>query len=282
VTQFQSDGRNPVQELNSSNGVTANLLTRLNIDEYFTRTASGATSTLLTDALGSTVGLVGSGGTIGTSYTYQPFGATTVAGSNANPYQFTGRENDATGLYFYRARYYHPTFQRFVTQDPIGFGGGDPNLYSYTRANPISLIDPSGLDVITLTFGINARAGLSAVGGPSGGGSGSVGIAISFPTPWNPSTPFDIKAVASKTEVQDYTGLKCGVEGSLQWHPAMSSAQQLRGTERSFQADVGFGGFEASPSDISPSAGPSAEFVGLGEGDVTTETQVKSIPGLSR
>ena len=39
--------------------------------------------------------------------------------SNANPYQFTGRENDGTGLYFYRARYYSPTFQRFIAQDPL-------------------------------------------------------------------------------------------------------------------------------------------------------------------
>jgi len=37
--------------------------------------------------------------------------------------EFTGRENDGTGLYFYRARYYNPTFQRFIAQDPIGFGG---------------------------------------------------------------------------------------------------------------------------------------------------------------
>jgi uncharacterized protein RhaS with RHS repeats len=68
VTQFVYDRLNPVQELNSSDGVTANLLTGLNIDEYFTRTASGATSTLLTDALGSTIGLVGSSGSIATSY----------------------------------------------------------------------------------------------------------------------------------------------------------------------------------------------------------------------
>jgi hypothetical protein len=66
-----------VQEQNSSGGVTANLLTGLRIDEYFTRTASSATSTLLADALGSTIGLVGSGGTIAASYTYQLFGVAT-------------------------------------------------------------------------------------------------------------------------------------------------------------------------------------------------------------
>jgi YD repeat-containing protein len=76
VTQFLYDGLNPVQELNGTPSVTANLLTGLSIDEYLTRTDSSGTVSFLTDALGSTIGLVGSGGTIGTSYTYQPFGAT--------------------------------------------------------------------------------------------------------------------------------------------------------------------------------------------------------------
>jgi len=148
TTQFLYDGLNPVQELNSSNGVVANLLTGLRIDEYFTRKdSSNNVSTFLQDTLGSTVGLVGSAQSIATSYTYQPFGATTVGGAaNGSSYEFTGREADGTGLYFYRARYYSPTFQRFIAQDPIGFAGGDPNLYSYAGGDPVNLADDSGLD----------------------------------------------------------------------------------------------------------------------------------------
>lgn len=146
TTQFLYDRMNPVQELNSSNGVVANLLTGLRVDEYFTRTDT-ATSTFLTDALGSTIGMVGTGGTVATNYTYQPFGATTVAGSaNSDTYQFTGRENDGTGLYFYRGRYYHPAFQRFIDQDPIGFAGGGPTLYAYLGDAPTSFTDPFGLN----------------------------------------------------------------------------------------------------------------------------------------
>jgi hypothetical protein len=64
----------------------------------------------LRDTLGSTLALANSSGAIGTTYTYEPFGNTTLGGAaNANPYQFTGRENDGTGLYFNRARYYSPT-----------------------------------------------------------------------------------------------------------------------------------------------------------------------------
>ncbi len=85
---------NPVQELNGSNGVVANMLTGLRVDEYFTRTDT-ATSTFLADALGSTVGLVGASGSIANELHYHPFGATTVGGSSSgNLYQFTGREND--------------------------------------------------------------------------------------------------------------------------------------------------------------------------------------------
>ena len=45
----------------------------------------------------------------------------------------------------HRARYYSPTFQRFIAQDPVGFAGGDPNLYGYVFQDPISYFDPFGL-----------------------------------------------------------------------------------------------------------------------------------------
>ena len=76
TTEFLSDGLNPVQEQSGGGSVTANLLTGLNIDEFFTRTASGTTSTLLADALGSKIGLgTANGGPIATRHTYEPFGA---------------------------------------------------------------------------------------------------------------------------------------------------------------------------------------------------------------
>lgn len=174
TTEFLYDGLNPVQELNGNipPTPTAELLTGLEIDEYFTSTDTSGTMNFLADALGSAMALTDSGGSINTSYTYEPFGKTTVTGSNGNPYQFTGRENDGTGLYFYRARYYSPTFQRFVSHDPIGFAGGDSNLYGYVWNDPANFMNPPGLWGVGGTIGGEGGTGLGPV---AVGGTGSVG-----------------------------------------------------------------------------------------------------------
>src|SRR5438132_13468818 len=50
--------------------------------------------------------------------------------------------NEGTGLYYYGARYYHPGLARFISQDPVGFLAGDPNLYLYVGNNPLTYLDP--------------------------------------------------------------------------------------------------------------------------------------------
>jgi len=73
------------------------------------RTDTAGSRSFLTDGLGSTLALTDSAGVVQSEYTYEPFGQTTVSGpSSTNPVQYTGRENDDTGLYYYRAWYYHP------------------------------------------------------------------------------------------------------------------------------------------------------------------------------
>jgi RHS repeat-associated protein len=99
----------------------------------------------LKDALGSTVALVDSSGNMQASYTYDPYGGTSVTGTgDGNEFQYTGRENEGNGLYFYRARYYSPLLGRFVSEDPLGFAGGDVNAYRYVLDTPTILNDPSG------------------------------------------------------------------------------------------------------------------------------------------
>jgi RHS repeat-associated protein len=146
TTNFVYDGLNPVQEKAGAT-VTANLLTGLGIDEFLTRTDGAGTRGLLTDALGSTVALGDGTGTIQTQYTYEPFGYASQTGAvNMNSYKYTGREDDGTGLYYYRARYYHPRLQRFISEDPLGFVGGDVNLYAYVQNKPLRFTDPTGLE----------------------------------------------------------------------------------------------------------------------------------------
>jgi RHS repeat-associated protein len=114
TTSYLYDGQNPVQE------GSANLLTGLGIDEYFMRTDSAGERSLLTDALGSTLALTDSAGAVQTEYTYEPFGKTTFTGApSGNTFQYTGWENDGPGLYYYRARYYSPTLQRYISEDPL-------------------------------------------------------------------------------------------------------------------------------------------------------------------
>jgi RHS repeat-associated protein len=150
TTNFVYDGLNPVQE-KSGAIVTANLLTGLGIDEFFTRTDGVGVRSLLPDALGSTVALGDGTGTLQTQYTYEPFGFTTQTGAaSTSSYKYTGREDDGTGLMYYRARYYQPRLQRFISEDPIRFYGGDTNLYGYAFNTPVQLVDPTGNAAISI------------------------------------------------------------------------------------------------------------------------------------
>ena len=140
TTAYLYSGNDVVQELQGGSA-TANLLLGLGIDERLVR----AGQTYLTDLLGSTIGL-SNGSAIQTSYAYDPYGVATSAGTaTTNAFQFTGRENDGTtaGLMFYRARFYNPSWGRFVSEDPIGIRGGI-NLYAYVGGQPTDKTDRYG------------------------------------------------------------------------------------------------------------------------------------------
>lgn len=72
-----------------------------------------------------------------------------------NSFQFTGRENDAAGLYFYRSRYYTPPLHRFLTEDHIALFGGI-HLYRYVlnnRSRSPTLWDSMSRSPSTLVLG---------------------------------------------------------------------------------------------------------------------------------
>jgi len=160
-TAFLYDGANSVQE-QAGGSATANMLTGA-VDEIFTRTDSSGTVNFLTDALGSTTALANSSGSVQTQYTYDPFGGTSFSGtSSANPSLYTARENDGTGLYYYRARYYNPSLERFISEDRDVADGS--NGYSYVTDDPLNLADPSG------------NCPFCPVLAGAGGGGGTIGI----------------------------------------------------------------------------------------------------------
>lgn len=150
TTNFLYDGLNVVQELATNGTTIATLLTGAGLDETYTRADNGGTTALLVDALGSTLELADASGTLLTHQTFEPFGATSVSGAAAtNPTQFTGRENDGTGLYFYRSRYYGALFGRFMSEDSLPGLLEQPlsqNLYIYGLDNPLAFIDPLGTE----------------------------------------------------------------------------------------------------------------------------------------
>ncbi|MFQ6029465.1 MAG: RHS repeat-associated core domain-containing protein, partial [Dehalococcoidia bacterium] len=156
LSTYQYDGANIIREV--LDGAEVIYFRGLNIDEAFSRNGQ---EFHLVDALGSTVGLAGPTGAVGTTYSYEPFGRTLLTGIDSdNPFQFTGREKDILGLYFYRARFYGPGFARFTSEDPIGLLGGDVNLYAYVGANPVNFTDPSGKLVPLLALGLIGTGGL--------------------------------------------------------------------------------------------------------------------------
>ena len=81
--------------------------------------------------------------------TYDGYGnvLTETNPSFGDRYKFTAREFDsATGLQYNRARYYDPTIGRWTSQDPLGFDGGDANLYRYVGNHPTISGDSLGLE----------------------------------------------------------------------------------------------------------------------------------------
>jgi RHS repeat-associated protein len=142
------DNDNIILEIvTDDNGVTKTFFTHgLSVDEHLAMEKNGQISYYHTDGLGSVVAITDQKKQVLQSYQYDSFGKPTASTSFANIYTYTGREWDKeTGLYYYRARYYDPMEERFISKDPTGMNGGDVNLYAYVENNPINWFDPTGL-----------------------------------------------------------------------------------------------------------------------------------------
>jgi RHS repeat-associated protein len=134
-----------------------------------------------TDHLGSTGYMTDEAGNIREHIEYTPWGETWMERENEDMldgvkiimpnYMFTSKELDASGLYYFGARYYDPQTSLWQSKDQAlnaylptvgkddeklpGMGGvynsSNINLYIYSHNNPLNLVDPDG-NMVTLKF----------------------------------------------------------------------------------------------------------------------------------
>ena len=101
------------------------------------------------DHLGSTSYITDDKGNITQYDAYLPYGELIVdehSSSEDMPYKFNGKEFDEeTGLYYYGARYMDPVKSLWYGADPLAEKYVNISPYLYCHANPIVLMDPTGM-----------------------------------------------------------------------------------------------------------------------------------------
>jgi RHS repeat-associated protein len=111
----------------------------------------------LFDGSGSTRQLTNAAGAVTDSWTYDAYGDTTrLSGTTVNPFLYDGQEQDNnTGLYYLRARYYNARDGRFLSQDPLDGDDNDPislHRYLYAGDSPLDMVDPGGCARVLVVF----------------------------------------------------------------------------------------------------------------------------------
>jgi RHS repeat-associated protein len=163
------------------------------------RDSSGNVYYYFADVLGSTRVVTNATGSTCFNADYYPYGQENDYTTTCSPtYKFTGYEFDSeTGNYYAYARYYSPRLGRFLSADPMGGSGGNPqslNGYSYVLNNSTTLTDPLGLsvDIKEACMAAGRQGGVEGSGavaeagcgyGPmegGGGGGGGAGCTIDY------------------------------------------------------------------------------------------------------
>jgi len=118
----------------------------------------------LQDANFNVTAVTDNAGTVVERYSYTPYGEVTYLDASfsalalqgsaiSNEHLYTGRRLDPeTGLQLNRNRFYASHLGRWVNRDPIGYRGGDANLYAYVGAIPLRYVDPLGLNRDSFQF----------------------------------------------------------------------------------------------------------------------------------
>lgn len=141
------NGDNAWADFKASGAVATRYLFGDQADEILARFRPGeGTAWYLVDHLGTVRDIVNAAGVVD-HLNYDSYGRVLLETNAAfgDRFRFTGREFDvATGLYYYRARFYDPALGRFISQDPLGFQARDVNLHRYVNNGPLGATDPLG------------------------------------------------------------------------------------------------------------------------------------------
>lgn len=143
------DQLKPIAELDGNNAIVSRFIyaTHVNVPDYMIK--GGITYRIITDHLGSPRLVVNTtDGSIAQQMNFDEFGRVTLdSNPGFQPFGFAGGLYDRdTGLVRFGARDYDAVTGRWMSKDPIGFGGGDSNFYGYVINNPTMLVDPNGMN----------------------------------------------------------------------------------------------------------------------------------------
>ena len=153
---YEGASLNPIAVLDENGDVAERFVygTDPHVPDYMVK--GSGTYRIISDQLGSPRLLVDvSTGSIAQRIEYGPFGEV-LADTNPGfqPFGFAGGLYDAeTGLVRFGARDYDAEIGRWTARDPIGFGGGQANLFGYVGANPVGAFDMGGTDVLGVDLG---------------------------------------------------------------------------------------------------------------------------------
>ncbi|NJM09477.1 MAG: RHS repeat-associated core domain-containing protein [Bdellovibrionaceae bacterium] len=131
---------------NSGNPVSRFVWGDRNVPEYVRK--NSVNYRLVTDPRGSVRLVLNSAtGSVTQRLDYDEWGRVTAdSNSGFQPFAFAGGLYDhRTGLVQFGARHYDARVGRWISKDPIGFEGGDTNLYGYVLNDPVNGIDTNGL-----------------------------------------------------------------------------------------------------------------------------------------
>jgi RHS repeat-associated protein len=141
----------------STSGTANQLVTWVFEPESFApvaKLAGGRNLAVVTDHLGTPTAMLDSAGTVAWSAEIAAYGELRdiIGDRHACPFRWPGQyEDEETGLYYNRFRYYDPESGEYVSQDPIGLAGGT-NFYGYA-ADPTTVVDILGLAASCLPKG---------------------------------------------------------------------------------------------------------------------------------